>query len=198
MLVPPFFRREPAALKAARVTLRMPVSSDYDEWAKLRGESRGFLMPWEPTWASDELTRQSWRFRLKRYRKDYARGSAIAFFIFETGSGKLLGGVTLGNIRHGVARSGHIGYWVGEKYAGQGYMVDALDLLAGHAFDTMRLHRIEAACIPGNTRSVRVLEKAGFTREGLLRSFLKINGSWQDHYLYALIADDRRDARTRD
>ena len=77
-------------------------------------------------------------------------------------------------------------------------MVEALDLLARHAFDTMRLHRIEAACIPGNTRSIRVLEKAGFTREGLLRSYLKINGGWQDHYLYALIADDRRDARAKD
>lgn len=180
------------------MTLRVPVAGDYGEWAKLRGESRGFLEPWEPSWAPDELDRPAWRYRLKRYRQDFARGSVIAFFIFETTTGKLLGGVTLGNIRHGVARSGHIGYWIGEKYAGQGYMVDALDLLADYAFDTMRLHRIEAACIPGNTRSVRVLEKAGFTREGLLRSYLKINGGWQDHYLYALIAGDRRGATARD
>jgi ribosomal-protein-alanine N-acetyltransferase len=198
MFALPFFRRDPAALKGARVTLRMPVTGDYGEWAKLRGESRGFLTPWEPTWAPDELTRSSWQYRLKRYREDHARGTATAYFIFETGTGKLLGGVTLGNIRHGVSQSGHIGYWIGEKYAGKGYMVDALRMLAGHAFDTLRLHRIEAACIPGNTRSVRVLEKAGFTREGLLRSYLKINGGWQDHYLYALIADDRRDARARD
>jgi ribosomal-protein-alanine N-acetyltransferase len=106
--------------------------------------------------------------------------------------------VTLGNIRHGVAKSGHIGYWIGEKYAGKGFMADALELLARHAFDTMRLHRIEAACIPGNKRSIRVLEKAGFTREGLLRSYLKINGGWQDHYLYALIAGDRRGAGAKD
>ncbi len=194
----PFFRRDPPALKGERVTLRLPRTGDYRDWAKLRGESRGFLEPWEPTWAPDELERSAWRYRLGRYRRDFIRGKALAFFIFETKTGNLLGGVTLGNIRHGVSRSGHIGYWIGEKYAGQGYMVDALRLLAGHAFDTMRLHRIEAACIPGNTRSVRVLEKAGFTREGLLRSYLKINGVWQDHYLYALIADDRRDAMARD
>jgi ribosomal-protein-alanine N-acetyltransferase len=198
MFALPFFRRDQPALKGERVTLRMPVSGDYREWAKLRGESRAFLEPWEPRWAPDELEKPAWRYRLKRYREDFARGTAIAFFIFETKSGKLLGGLTLGNIRHGVARSGHIGYWIGEKYAGQGYMADALELLAQHAFDTMRLHRIEAACIPGNTRSIRVLEKAGFTREGLLRSYLKINGGWQDHYLYALIAGDRRDARARD
>lgn len=193
-----FFRRGPPALKGERVMLRMPVSADYPEWARLRNDSRAFLEPWEPSWAPDELERSSWRYRLKRYRDDRARGSALAFFIFELRSGALLGGVTLGNIRHGVAQSGHIGYWIGEKYAGQGYMLDALGALTRHAFETMRLHRIEAACIPGNTRSIRVLEKAGFTREGLLRSYLKINGGWQDHYLYALIADDPRGARARD
>ncbi|HEY6630131.1 MAG TPA: GNAT family protein [Rhizobiaceae bacterium] len=192
------FLREPPALKGERVTLRMPVSGDYREWAKLRGDSRAFLEPWEPSWAPDELEKSAWRYRLRRYREDFARGTAIAYFIFEAKTGKLLGGVTLGNIRHGVAKSGHIGYWIGEKHAGQGYMVDAIDLLARHAFETMRLHRIEAACIPGNTRSIRVLEKAGFTREGLLRSYLKINGGWQDHYLYALIVGDRRGVGAKD
>ncbi len=198
MFALPFLRRELPPLKGDRVTLRMPVPSDYREWASLRRESRAFLEPWEPSWAPDELEKSAWRYRLRRYREDFARGAAIALFIFETKSGKLLGGVTLGNIRYGVARSGHIGYWIGEKYAGNGFMVDALDLLARHAFDTMRLHRIEAACIPSNLRSVRVLEKAGFTREGLLRSYLKIDGDWQDHYLYALIADDRRGAEAKD
>ncbi len=198
MFALPFFRRDFPALKGPRVMLRAPVSSDYREWARLRGESRAFLEPWEPRWASDELDRSAWRYRLRRYRDDFARGAALAFFIFDVNSGNLLGGVTLGNIRQGVSRSGHIGYWIGQKYAGKGYMVDALDLLAGHAFDTMRLHRIEAACIPDNRRSVRVLEKAGFTREGLLRSYLKINGDWQDHYLYSLIADDRRNVGPRD
>jgi 3-polyprenyl-4-hydroxybenzoate decarboxylase len=122
---------------------------------------------------------------------------AIAFFIFETGGGKLVGGITLANIRHGVSQSGQIGYWIGEQYAGQGYMVEALGLVSLFAFDTMRLHRIEAACIPDNKRSIRVLEKAGFQREGLLRSYLRINGIWQDHYLYALIADDQLGGRTK-
>jgi ribosomal-protein-alanine N-acetyltransferase len=194
----PFFRRDLPALKGDRVMLRMPVASDYREWAKLRGESRAFLEPWEPSWAPDELEKPAWRYRFKRYREDFSRGTAIAFFIFDRKSGALLGGVTLGNIRHGVSKSGHVGYWIGEKHAGQGYMVEALRLLARHAFENMRLHRIEAACIPGNRRSIRVLEKAGFTREGLLRSYLKINGGWQDHYLYALIADDLRNVTARD
>jgi ribosomal-protein-alanine N-acetyltransferase len=193
----PFFRRDLPALKGERVMLRLPAGGDYREWATLRTESRRFLEPWEPAWAPDELGRNAWRQRLSRYRDDYARGSAVAFFIFDTASGKLLGGITLGNIRYGVAQSGHIGYWIGQPYAGQGLMAEALDLLAGFAFDTLRLHRIEAACIPDNARSIRVLEKAGFQREGLLRSYLRINGVWQDHYLYALISDDFRRSGTR-
>lgn len=190
MLSLSFLRRDPPALRGERVILRFPDSGDYREWAALRGESRGFLEPWEPRWSADELNRSAWRQRLRRYREDFASGTAVAFLIFRNDDDKLIGGITLGNIRHGVAQTGQIGYWIGERYAGQGYMLDAIGLVVPYAFNALRLHRIEAACIPDNVRSTRVLEKAGFRREGLLRSYLRINGSWQDHYLYALIEGD--------
>ena len=190
MLALPFVRRDEPCLRGERVTLRLPVRGDYHQWATLRAESRAFLEPWEPRWAPDELERQAWRSRIQRYREDYARGSALPFFIFVNQGASLAGGITLGNIRHGVSQSAQIGYWVGEKHAGKGLMLEAVNLVIPYAFDTLGLHRIEAACIPGNRRSIRVLEKARFTREGLLRSYLRINGSWQDHYLYALIASD--------
>jgi ribosomal-protein-alanine N-acetyltransferase len=177
-------------LKGERVTLRMPMTGDYREWATLRAESRRFLEPWEPRWAADELEWPAWRQRLTRYREDFSQGTGAAFFIFDAASNRLMGGITLGNIRHGVAQCGQIGYRIGERYAGKGFMLEALTLVTAHAFETLKLHRVEAACIPDNTRSVRVLEKAGFKREGLLRSYLRINGSWHDHYLYARIADD--------
>lgn len=178
-------------LVGRKVTLRLPRSRDYAEWARLRGESRAFLEPWEPRWARDELEQSAWRQRLRRYRGDFANGSGFPFFIFESGTGQLTGGITVGNIRHGVSQSANIGYWMGERFAGRGLMAEALELVVDHCFRTLRLHRLEAACIPSNNRSVRVLEKAGFRREGLLHSYLKINGIWQDHYLYALIADER-------
>ncbi len=186
----PFFRRPSPALRGDQVTLRLPKASDYREWAALRAESRNFLEPWEPRWAPDELDRGAWRQRLARYVEDYAAGTAIPFFIFE-GEGAMIGGITLGNIRYGVAQTGQIGYWIGQRYAGRGLMLEALGLLVAHAFETLRLHRIEAACIPDNQRSIRLLEKAGFRREGLLRSYLRINGIWQDHFLYALVVGDR-------
>lgn len=197
MLALPFFRRNTPALKGERVILRVPAAGDYAQWSQLRRDSRTFLEQWEPLWAEDELERSGWRKRLSRYREDLAQGIAISFLVLDSRSATLLGGITLSNIRHGVAESGNIGYWMGERYAGQGFMVDAVRLVAEHAFSTLGLHRIEAACIPGNQRSMRVLEKAGFRREGLLRSYLRINGIWQDHYLYALIAGDplREDAK---
>lgn len=198
MFALPFFRRDLPALKGNLVTLRVPYTNDYREWSTLRGESRAFLEPWEPRWTPDELDRTAWRLRISRYREDYAQGTAIALFIFEKSSGKLAGGITLGNIRHGVSQSGHVGYWIGERFGGRGLMTDAVKVVTSFAFDTLRLHRIEAACIPDNIRSIRVLEKAGFRREGLLRSYLRINGIWQDHYLYARIADDPPGAGTKD
>jgi [ribosomal protein S5]-alanine N-acetyltransferase len=191
-----FFRRETPELKGSRVTLRLPETGNFHEWAALRSASRAFLEPWEPRWSPDELERHSWRQRIQRYREDFTRGQAVAFFMFENSSRKLAGGITLGNIRRGVAQSAQIGYWTGERFAGKGLMVEAVKLIVPYAFGALSLHRIEAACIPENTRSIRVLEKAGFTREGLLRSYLKINGSWQDHYLYSLTEGDRRSAST--
>jgi ribosomal-protein-alanine N-acetyltransferase len=198
MFALPFLRRDLPTLTGRRVTMRLPQRADYEQWAALRRESRSFLMPWEPEWAPDELARPAWRQRMARSLDDYRRGAAIGFLIFAHGQGELLGGITLGNLRYGVARSGHIGYWIGERFAGQGFMSEALGLLASYAFDGLTLHRIEAACIPGNARSIRVLEKAGFQREGLLRSYLKINGLWQDHFLYALIVDDWRRRAAKD
>jgi ribosomal-protein-alanine N-acetyltransferase len=186
----PFFRQSLPSLVGARVLLRPAAAGDYAEWAAVRRESRQFLEPWEPKWTVDELERGAWRQRLRRYREEMAQGSGMPFLIFEKATGRLAGGITLGNIRHGVAQSGQIGYWMGVNHAGTGLMHEAVLLVVRFGFETLRLHRIEAACIPDNQRSIRVLEKAGFRREGLLRSYLRINGVWQDHLLYALIAGD--------
>jgi len=192
-----FFRRDLPVLVGERVRLRAPLVGDFRQWATLRSESRSFLEPWEPTWSPDELDYGAWRLRLGRYREDIAQGSGMPFFIFSKIGDKLYGGITLSNIRRGVAQTGSLGYWIGAQHAGQGFMQEAVRLVVDHAFDGLRLHRVEAACIPTNTRSVRVLEKAGFQREGVARSYLKINGVWQDHSLYAIVADDLTPAKKK-
>jgi ribosomal-protein-alanine N-acetyltransferase len=172
------------------VTLRVPQSSDHSEWAALRETSRTFLTPWEPTWPVDDLTRGAFRRRLKRYAEDLRSDLAYAFLIFRSDDGAMVGGLTLANIRRGVAQAGTVGYWVGAPFAHQGYMTAAMRALIPFCFGTLRLHRMEAACLPANTASIRLLEKTGFTREGYARSYLCINGIWQDHLLYARLKDE--------
>jgi len=178
------------AIAGDGVALRVPQSSDYAEWAALREASRGFLVPWEPTWPDDDLSRGAFRRRLKRYADDQRSDLAYAFMIFRNDDNALVGGLTLANIRRGVAQAGSIGYWVGAPFARKGYMTAAVRALVPFCFRTLRLHRLEAACIPANTASIALLEKTGFTREGYARSYLCINGVWQDHLLFARLADD--------
>jgi ribosomal-protein-alanine N-acetyltransferase len=175
------------------VTLRAPQPADYPEWAALREASRAFLVPWEPTWPADDLTRPAYRRRLRRYAEDQRADMAYPFFLFRQQDNVLIGGLTLGNIRRGVAQAGSLGYWMGVPYARQGYMSAAVRALAGFAFATLRLHRIEAACIPANAASIRLLERSGFSREGYAREYLCINGVWQDHVLFARLKEDRGD-----
>lgn len=178
------------AITGAGVVLRTPVASDYAEWAAVREASRDFLVPWEPTWPADDLTRSAFRRRLKRYAEDQRSDVAYAFLIFRSDDGALVGGLTLANIRRGVAQAGSIGYWIGQPFARKGYMTAAVRALIPFSFGTLRLHRLEAACIPTNAASIGLLEKTGFKREGYARGYLCINGVWQDHLLYARLKDD--------
>ena len=182
----------PLAPRGRGLWIRPPQMTDFAQWAKVREDSRAFLTPWEPIWPSDDLTRSGFRRRLRRYAEDTAEDRAYPFLIIREADGALLGGITLANVRRGIVQSGTIGYWLGQPYAGLGYMTSALRVLLPSLFGELALHRIEAACIPTNKPSVRVLEKCGFAREGLARRYLCINGIWQDHYLFGLLDEDFR------
>ena len=177
-------------IESERVMLRTPQMSDYPAWAELRASSREFLVPWEPRWAMDELTRASFRRRVRHYQRDLREDIGYALFIYSVATGGLVGGVTLCNVRRGVTQSCTLGYWIGAQYAQQGYMTAAVRAVVPYVFDSLDLHRLEAACLPTNTASMRLLEKTGFMREGLARRYLRINGGWQDHLLYALLDSD--------
>ncbi len=170
--------------------LRLPRYSDYKAWFRLRSESRGFLQPWEPVWRGDELTEGAFRARVVRSGQEYASGLAVPLLLFRRDDNALLGGLTIGYIRRGAAQSCMIGYWMGEKHSGQGHMLAALKVAIPYIYGGLQLHRIEAACIPENWKSVRLLEKAGFEREGLLRKYLKINGEWRDHLMFSRLPED--------
>jgi [ribosomal protein S5]-alanine N-acetyltransferase len=179
-------------IDAERVTLRTPQMSDYPAWAELRAASRDFLTPWEPLWAADELSRSSFRRRVRHYLRDLREDMGYALFIFSTADDALVGGLTLCNVRRGVTQACTLGYWIGATYARQGYMTAAVRAVIPFVFDSLELHRLEAACLPSNIASIKLLERTGFGHEGLARRYLRINGVWQDHLLYALLDSDRR------
>ncbi|MBP0614497.1 GNAT family N-acetyltransferase [Jiella mangrovi] len=172
------------------VVLRLPRRSDFAAWRSLREESRSFLTPWEPVWTPDELTWPSFRRRIARYYQEAREGSGYSFFVFDDAGTTLLGGVSVGHVRRGVAQSCILGYWMGERFAGKGHMRRAVDTVKLFAFGVEGLHRIEAACLPRNQRSIRLLERCGFSNEGHLRGYLKIAGRWEDHCLYALLQEE--------
>ncbi len=189
----PSFRAGPARtlrLVHKRVYLRPPVQRDWREWAALRAESREFLAPWEPTWPYDALTRGAFRRRLKIYKSEARQGSSFSFLIFRRADDVMLGGLTLSNMRRGVAQAGSLGYWIGESYKRQGYMTEALAAVLNFAFVRLGLHRVEAACLPDNLASRTLLLKCGFKEEGYAREYLRINGRWQDHVLFAILRRD--------
>lgn len=169
--------------------LRLGRYADFEQWHQLRIESRGFLQPWEPSWRSDELTERAYRARVIRAEQEYSSGLSVQLLLFSRPEKLLLGGLTIGLIRRGAAQCCMIGYWMGERHSGKGHMFAALQLAIPYIFGGLQLHRIEAACIPENHRSIRLLEKAGFEREGLLREYLKINGQWRDHAMFSRLSD---------
>lgn len=180
--------------------LRTPKRGDWRQWAELRGSSRDFLQPWEPTWPADALSRDAYDARLRRMGREWREDQAYSFFIFDAAPDAraektLVGGVSFANVRRSVAQTAMVGYWVGAPYARRGFVGAACELALDFAFGPLRLHRVEAACLPDNAASRGLLRKLGFTEEGLARGCLRIDGAWRDHVLYAVLAGDRRAER---
>jgi ribosomal-protein-alanine N-acetyltransferase len=173
-------------IEGPKTMLRMGEPADWRRWRSLREMSRDFLVPWEPEWPANGLSYNFFCGMLRRQWRDWRQGKAYAFFVFlqVKEAATLVGGVTLNDIHRGIAQKGTLGYWIGQPYAGQGYMTEAAGLVCDFAFDTLRLHRIEASCLPRNEPSAKLLQRLGFEKEGYAKDYLRINGAWEDHVLW--------------
>ena len=170
--------------------LLMPAQvSDYNDWFELRKSSYKHLTRWEAGWDEKAASRASF---VKRVRLDQLHMTAkkrLPLLIHLRKDNRLIGGVSLFDIHHGNRRSASVGYWLGEPYTGRGYATKAVKGIVDYGFDALELVKVNAACQPGNVASQQVLRNCGFEREGLAKSYLKINGEWRDHELWALIME---------
>jgi ribosomal-protein-alanine N-acetyltransferase len=181
-----------------RILLRPLVSSDFPAWREVRRRNVDWLTKWEaqriqgqPDMVED---RDAFAVRCSARQRERQLGTAFGFGIFV--EGELAGEINLSAIQRGPFQNAYVGYWIDEKHAGNGYMPEALVVLARFAFDELHLHRIQVAIIPRNSASRRVVEKLDLREEGIAERYLEINGVWEDHVRYALTVeewDERRE-----
>jgi ribosomal-protein-alanine N-acetyltransferase len=198
MMLTWFARDDTPVLIGKRVTLRGPRLGDYQAWRDLRKKSREFLKPYEPRWTEADLSQRVFVSRVRRGWREARAGTDYSFLVFRSvgGGEQLVGGVTLSNVRRRAAQFANLGYWMGQEFAGQGYMTESVSLILPYVFETLGLHRLHAAFLPQNTASRRVLEKNGFTEEGYAENYLQIDGRWADHVLFGLTRE-RWESRAR-
>lgn len=190
-------------LVGARLVLRPPHTDDFKAYAAVRTQSAASLRPFEPqeSWTQAHTTAEGFARRCATLARASANDRAYAFHIFTKDAcgapDALIGGINLSRVTRGPGQMASLGYWMGANARNQGYMTDAVRLLTQHAFTALALHRLDAACVPENAASKRVLEKCGFMHEGLARKYIRIDGAWRDHLLYGLTVEDWEQAQRR-
>ncbi|WP_336785595.1 GNAT family N-acetyltransferase [Paenibacillus sp. MMO-177] len=172
------------------IYLRLLEPGDAKPMLELKQRNRIFSQPFEPI-------REDKHYTLEEQEKEIGNGIAAAqqgqayfYGIFLTESDKLIGRIALTSVSRGVFQNAYMGYFIDQEHNGRGYATAAVTAVVRKAFDELQLHRIQAGVMPVNARSLRVLEKAGFRQEGLARRYLKINGQWEDHLLFAITKED--------
>jgi ribosomal-protein-alanine N-acetyltransferase len=163
--------------------------ADAHAWAEVRRRNAAWLRPWEATVPpGDDTAPRTFRGLVRDLRRQARQRRTLPFAV--TVDGEFAGQLTVTNIVGGSARWGQVGYWVDERFAGQGVIPTAVALAVDYCLFEMGLHRIEVAIRPENTASLRVVEKLGFTEIGYAPRYLHIDGEWRDHRLFALTVEE--------
>jgi len=161
---------------------------------EMRTRNREFLQPFEPIRPDSFFTLQGQRLAIAKGIADSELDAAYIFGIFlsepDEADERLIGRVALTNVVRGPAQSADIGYFIDARWQGRGYMTAAVKQVVSYAFREAGLHRVQAGIMPRNTASIRVAEKSGFRLEGLAKSYIYINGVWEDHLIYAITAEE--------
>ncbi len=170
-----------------RVYIRSFELTDAEEKLAMLIKNKDFFQLYSPTKNEDYYTLEVQKTGIQNLIKEQEEGQRYGFGIFSKDTDALIGSVTLSWIARGALQSCYIGYELDQAQNGKGYMTEAVKLTVDFAFQELQLHRIEAGVMPRNIGSIRVLEKAGFHKEGIAIENVKINGKWEDHQILAII-----------
>ncbi|WP_289139075.1 GNAT family N-acetyltransferase [uncultured Brevibacillus sp.] len=172
------------------IYLRPLCEQDAAELLALRLRNQDFLAPFEPIRPPSHLTLEGQQQQVAQAIQDFENGTGFAFGVFLSEKEEMIGRVALSNVVHGAWQNATLGYFMDQSCNGRGYTTSAVGLALQFAFTTANLHRVQAAVMPRNLGSIRVLEKNGFRYEGLSLRYLQIYGKWEDHNMYAITTED--------
>jgi ribosomal-protein-alanine N-acetyltransferase len=175
---------------APDVELRLPTKDDCEAFLTLVTRNRDHFRPYEPRRPASYFTLGGQREQVAAAQRQAELGERFEFGIWTRDGGRLVGRISLGGISRGSLQNAYLGYGVDIDHGGRGYATQAVRLAVRIAFEDLGLHRVQAAVVPENKASARVLGKAGFREEGLARRYLFLDGQWKDHRMFALTSDD--------
>jgi ribosomal-protein-alanine N-acetyltransferase len=170
------------------VRIRPLALADAPALLGVRLRNRAFLEPWEPSRDERWFTLATQEEHVRAALRERDEGRALPFALEV--DGVLVGGVNLNVVVRGVFDNAYLGYWLDEAHGGRGVATEAVRQAVDFAFGPGALHRVQAAVIPRNAPSLRLLEKLGFREEGYAQRYLCINGIWEDHRLFAVTREE--------
>jgi [ribosomal protein S5]-alanine N-acetyltransferase len=166
----------------SEVTLSAPTAADADEFIAATLESRSALLPWvDPADSAD---------RFAAYLRRAAREDHECYLVRHRDCGALVGFVNVNSIVRGGFQSGYLGYGGFVSHGRRGLMSAGVSAVVTTAFGELGLHRLEANIQPDNARSLALVRRLGFRREGYSPHYLLVDGRWRDHERWAVRAEE--------
>jgi len=169
--------------KTEHLIVSVLTSQDFQLLNKYENDNRRHLALWEPFRDDGYFCLNESKNRAAAHLRDYELGTSITLIAYDDRKSEIICMCSFSNIVYGPFQACNLGYSISEKYQGKGLMFEMLQLSLQYIFDEVKLHRVMANYMPENVRSEKLLNRLGFQKEGLAKSYLKIAGSWQDHIL---------------
>ncbi|TQR19726.1 GNAT family N-acetyltransferase [Psychrobacillus vulpis] len=174
-------------LKSKNIYLRQLKISDANELLDLLKKNQSFFEKYSINRPTNYWTIETQKELIEKWEQNAKQDTEYQFGIYKSDDNSLIGSISLFHVARGPRHSAMVGYHLDQEHNGKGYTTEATKLIVNYAFEILHLHRIEAGVMPHNIGSIKVLEKAGFLKEGIAKKNIKINGRWEDHQMLAII-----------